>query len=356
MLLTNALSADASPLPAASPDLPMPSSLPGLVARRVQLELGRQLNVPFHTIKIEDAAVQTWPDQCLGLNQPNERCAGGELKGWKIKVSSEQGRWVYRSDRTASRLRLESLPTFSTQISRLLLETAAKDTQQPATSLQILDIQPVIWDSGCLGISTPDVVCTQSQVSGFRAIVADGPRATPGYASEEPGPIEWVYHLSEDGLQIVQNTVASETKAYVGTFFLSPEELVLPVPSALDSRIVFQSIGHSFLGDATIFRILTADGKVWLKIRDFQSDQPIETIMVYQMSVDEVIGFEKLLNQQQFSDFDRVVYSNENPVLAVDGIEYLTASGTVVGRNASERSLPDNLQAVLTAWRAIAPP
>ena len=353
MLLTSALSASASPLPTASPDLPMPSSLPGLVARRVQLALGRQLNVPFHTIEIEDATIQTWPDQCLGLSRPNERCAGGEAKGWEIKVRSEQEHWVYRSDRTASRLRLESLPTFSTQISQQLLETAAKDTQQPATSLQILSIRPVVWDNGCLGISTPDVVCTQSQIAGFRAIVADGPRATV-YADEDPGPTEWIYHLSEDGLQIVQNTVASEAKAYAGTFFLSPEELVLPAPSAFNSRIVFQSISYSFLGDATIFMTLTADGEVWLESRERQSDQPVEKIMLRQVSVDEVISFEKLLEQQQFSDFDRVFYSYENPMWAIDGSVRLTASGTVVGISAI-KSLPDNLQAAVEAWRTIAP-
>ena len=355
MLLTNVLSASASPLPTARPDLPMPSSLPGLVARRVQLDLGRQLNVPFHMIKIEDATVQTWPDQCLGLNRPNERCAGGELKGWKIEVSSEQGQWVYRSDRTASRLRLESLPNFSDQLSQQLLETAAKDIQQPATSLQILDIQPVIWDSGCLSVSTPGIVCTQSQVPGFRTIVANGPRATSDYAIEDPGPTEWIYHLSEDGSQIVQNTVASEAKAYVGTFF-SSSDLVMPVSSVLNSRIVFQSVSHSFVGSGGIVMTLTADGEVWVEIRDAQSNQPTETIMLHQVSVDEVINFEQLLNQQQFSDFDRVRYSNESPMSAMDGIEYLTASGTVVGISASKESLPDNLQAVLAAWRAIAPP
>ncbi|MBE9061918.1 hypothetical protein [cf. Phormidesmis sp. LEGE 11477] len=352
--LSNALSASAVPLLAVRPDLPMPSSLPGLVSRRVQLDLGRQLNVPFHTIEIEEATVQTWPDQCLGLNRPNERCVGDEVKGWEIAVSSEQRRWVYRSDRTANRLRLESLPNFSNQLSQQLLETAAKDTQQPATSLQILDIQPVVWDSGCLGISTPDVACTQAQVPGFRAIVANGPRANLGYASEEPGPTEWIYHLSEDGSQIVQNTVASETKAYVGTFF-SNLEVVMPASSPFNSRIVFQSIAYSFVDGTTYFRTLTADGEVWIEMRDTRSNQLIETIMLRPVSVDEVADFEKLLTQQQFSDFDHIHYINENPMSAIDGAEFIIASRTTVGISAGERGLPDNLQAVVKAWRTIAP-
>ena len=136
MVLANGEAYALQSLPA---DAPLPSTLPGLVARRIQLDLARRLNVPARNIIIGTATPQAWNDQCLGLTQPSESCTDTETKGWRIEVESSQQRWVYRSDRTARRLYLEPLPNstdfnqsdFSADISQKLLETVSQQGEQP---------------------------------------------------------------------------------------------------------------------------------------------------------------------------------------------------------------------------------
>lgn len=94
---------------------------------------------------------------------------------------SAQQQWVYRSDRTGHLLRLEPLPgasefgsgNLSAETTRLLLEAVSQQVNQPLSKLQILEVQPAVWN-GCLGIFEPDQVCTQQAISGFRTIIGNG--------------------------------------------------------------------------------------------------------------------------------------------------------------------------------------
>ena len=226
------------PLPA---DAPLPSTLPSLVTRRIQIDLARRLNVPAANIIIGEATAQTWNDQCLGLARPNESCADGEIQGWQVNVESSQQRWVYRSDRIARRLYLEPLPNstdfnqrdFSADIGQKLLETVSQQVQQPIENLQILEVQAATWD-GCLGVAEFGRVCTQAAVPGFRVLINDGPKDQVGNLQRDSWPDnrefqrEWVYHLNEDASEIVKNTTASEKKVEQPAGFTtheSPEKI-----------------------------------------------------------------------------------------------------------------------------------
>ena len=368
MILAGGMSASAlQPLPASAPLL---STLPGLVSRRIQLDLAKRLNVPAQNIVVKEAMPQTWNDQCLGLARPGERCAGGETRGWQVEVESWQQRWTYRSDRTARRLRLEPLPNatdlnpadFSTSISQTLLKTVSQQVQQPTDNLQILEVQAATWDS-CLGLVPPDgTVCTPAHIPGFRVIVNDGPKEGIGRLQRRAWPEhrefqrEWVYHLSADATQIFQNTAASDTQGLVSSQFSS-----LNTTKQLGEQVVFQMVANSYVDPTDTIATLSADGELKLELVSYRigetsssGEENTPEVISIQIPPDEVAAFEQLL-QQQFSNFHGMSYSNERPNAAIDGqVTYYTPEASV-GVGAFEEDLPASLHAVTEAWFLLVP-
>ena len=84
---------------------------------------------------------------------------------------------------------------FSIETSQKLLATVAQQVGQPLAKLQVLEVQPAVWN-GCLGIFEPAQLCTEQTISGFRTVISDGQTI-------------WAYYLSEDGNQILPGTVTS---------------------------------------------------------------------------------------------------------------------------------------------------
>ena len=324
-------------------------SLPGFVARRIQKDLGDRLNVPFHDLKVSEATSQVWPDACLGVANPEELCAQAEVRGWEVKVRSSQQTWTYRSDRTATRLRLISNHAtefnrgeFSRAIAQKILETASQQVQEPVDNLQILSAQSAVWD-GCLGIAAPNQVCTKNVVPGFKVIVGSEPRTVDGLGKRETYhtiavPKEWVYHVSEDGSQIIQNTAASNPRRLSGTYFMSPSTQIPELGTSV-FKLTFNPIYGSPSGVIT----LEADGTIHYKF----FDDSVEGIS-YQIPLEAVSEIETLLNQPEFSNFDQMVYTDEDPGLADGGSLVLTAAGTSVGFSSEER-LPASLKGVVEA-------
>lgn len=368
MILAGGMSASA--LPALPASAPLPSTLPSLVSRRIQLDLAKRLNVPAQNIVVKKATPQTWNDQCLGLARPGERCASGESKGWQVEVESWEQRWTYRSDRTARRLRLEPLPNatdlnpadFSASISQTLLKAVSQQLQQPTDKLQILEVQAATWNS-CLGLVPRDgAACTPANIPGFRVIVTDVPKEGIGRLQRDTWPEyrefkkEWVYHLSADATQILQNTAASDTQGLVTSQFSS-----LNTTKQLGEQVVFQMVANSYASSTDTIATLSADGELKLELVSYRTGETSSSgeentpeIISIQIPPDEVAAFEQLL-QQQFSNFHGMSYSNERPNTALDGrVTYYTPEASV-GVGAFEEDLPASLRAVTEAWRLLVP-
>jgi len=353
MVLLNGLSARA--FPSLSADAPLPDTLPGLVSRRIQLDLARRLNVPTSSIVIKEASGQTWRDQCMELARPNERCEGREMKGWQVKVESSQQQWVYRSDRIARRLRQEPLPeatpltaqAFSPSVSQTLLETVSRQVQQPVEDLQILEVRAAMWD-GCLGIAEAGSVCIEQAIPGFRVIVNNGQKGGIGKLQRESWPeerefqSEWVYHLNADASQIVYNAAASDEQGTVGTWFRSTKQPTVELaPSA-----IFQAHVYGFGGRHTT--ALTADGQL-IYIQEGLTDGTV----IEQVSPEDIDAFQAILQQQQFSQFDQLAYENEDFFIAMDSSIILSTADVSVDISAADRDLPQQLQTILKAWTRI---
>ncbi|MEM1242693.1 MAG: hypothetical protein AAGI45_22915 [Cyanobacteria bacterium P01_H01_bin.26] len=361
MVLASGAAHALQPLPA---DAPLPSTLPGLVARRIQLDLAKRLNVPADNIIIGVATPQTWNDQCLGLTRPNENCAAGEIQGWQIQVESSQQRWVYRSDRIARRLYLEPLPNstdfnqrdFSADISQKLLETVSQQVQQPSENLQILEVQAATWD-GCFGIAEFGVACTQEAIPGFRVLVNDGPKDQVGNLQRDSWPEnrefqrEWVYHLNEDTSQIIQNTAASDKNGRTASWFYRSLER----REDLEPQVIFQTKVRNDYEGRVFITTLTADGTLSEEIVSLNpnDDSISEVLPSRQISHSAATEFGMLLQRQNFSNFNQMSYVNEDPYLATHGSITLVDAETVVEISAENEDLPAGLRTILEAWQAL---
>ena len=347
-------------LTSSSAQTPTQASLPGLITRRIQRDLAPRLNVPFHILEITNFTPHTWPDHCLGLARPNERCQSGDIRGWRVEVGSAQQIWTYRSDLTAHRLRLEPLPgatefsqaDFSAQIAQTLLETVSQQVQHPIDNLQVLEAQSATWD-GCLGVYTPNLICPESELTGFRVLIGDGQRPVLplGYI---PPPTdqtlrEWVYHLNEDGSQIIPNTDASDLEGTVKTSF-SERRLDVSAPVESDSQVIFQSEVYHFVGGANDIAKLTVNGTVVVERINRYPQEKVEQIAEHQISPEELTRFKALLQQQKFANFNQMAYATIDPFVAIDGNLTLSAPGTNVTIRSDWEELPPNLQAIVEAW------
>lgn len=69
--------------------------------------------LPTSALQVVEAQPQTWSDNCLGLGEAGVSCIQTPIPGWQVAVASEQQRWIYRTNRSGSIIKLErdiSLP------------------------------------------------------------------------------------------------------------------------------------------------------------------------------------------------------------------------------------------------------
>jgi len=70
-------------------------------------DLAQRLNVPVQTLHLTAAQAKTWQDGCLGLATPEEICIQVLVPGWQLELTNGQTTWIYRTNRTGTRLRLD---------------------------------------------------------------------------------------------------------------------------------------------------------------------------------------------------------------------------------------------------------
>ncbi|NJR65479.1 MAG: hypothetical protein HC772_09430, partial [Leptolyngbyaceae cyanobacterium CRU_2_3] len=240
--------------------------LPRSVARQVRRDLAQRLNLPRRDFQIASFDRQTWSDSCLGLAAPNERCAMAMVEGWRVEVTNGQQSWFYRTDLTAQIVKLEgrddaNLPpdvnnSLPSALHNRLLQTAAQELRLPAATLKITEAQPQIFD-GCMGIYEPEQFCTKIAISGYRVIVSGESQS-------------WIYHISENGSRIIQNTTASGSRGELVPSFI-PADSQQP-PSDEDQTIVFRLSMSGGLAGMVSESVLLSDGTVYR--RDWRPNDP----------------------------------------------------------------------------------
>jgi hypothetical protein len=64
--------------------------------------------LPASSLRIVSIQSQTWSDSCLGLGNAELFCTQIPVSGWQIAIASGQQRWIYRTNASASVIKLEN--------------------------------------------------------------------------------------------------------------------------------------------------------------------------------------------------------------------------------------------------------
>lgn len=309
--------------------------LPPQVIRRVRRDLVQRFNLPRRDLRVVQFSQETWSDSCLGLAAPNERCAMATVDGWRIELSNGQQNWVYRTDRRAQVIKLETqdTATLPPQLVDRLFETIAREANVPANTLKVIESQPRTWD-GCMGIFVSGRACTRIAIPGYRVIV-EGNRQS------------WIYHLDQEGTRIVQNATASGSGSQITPSFM-PSEAEYP---GLTENIVFQMTVSGGLGGGTTQTVLTADGTLYRRSTGIPASNAEP--MTKRLSQQQLQQFEQVLQQQQFPNLNGMRYLTSAALADYPTTVVQAMGSTVAYIDLEQDSLPQSLQTIIRAWNQL---
>jgi hypothetical protein len=307
------------------------------IMRQVRLDLSERFNVPRQSLRLVSFSRETWSNGCLGLEAPNERCTGALIEGWRIEMTDGQQNWVYRTDLTAQVLRPER-PVDEAEIppdvSETVLTAIAKQVRVPIATLRIAESKAATWN-GCMGIYEPNRACTAIAIPGWQIIVAGDKQ-------------NWVYHISDDGTRIAQNTTASGG-GLVPTFATTDES---PYGQP-ELNIVFRSIQAGGLAGMVTERVLTSDGTLYRQVRQLNQGQATVPVIEKRLSKTQVQQFQQLLENQRFPNLNNLRYLSDAafadyPTMTLQGL-----GSSVEYIDLEVERLPTALRSVVQAWNGL---
>jgi hypothetical protein len=313
-------------------------NVPRAVADAVLQFASQDWGVSSSQLRITQAQQQTWSDSCLGLPRPTERCMGTPTPGWQVTIEGRQRTQVYRTDDSGSRIRSEAivgqLPiegNLPKAVAQAVLENASRQPNV-GRGLRIVQGEPQDWPDGCLGLAERGILCTQAIVPGWRVLVEDEGQT-------------FVYRTNASGSVIKLENGAVQGNS--GAVPMSESEY----PAPLGRGVVFRAIeGGGFTGRTTE-TLLTNDGRVIRRLMDSRINAPAE---MYQISRQELRRFQELLEQNNFGQFNRLVYPAPRGAADFITVTLTSQAGTTSYADMGQDRLPEPLQAVVQAWRQIA--
>jgi hypothetical protein len=316
------------------------SNLPQIISRAVLRVASTDFGVSSSQLRITKAEQQTWGDGCLGLPRPTERCMGTPTPGWRVTVVGRQRVQVYRTDTTGERIRAEQITgqipgnnNLPNSVSDAVLRDAARRSNLSISQLRIVQAEKRDWPNGCLGIIEPGRSCAAMVVSGWRVRV-EGGRQT------------FVYRTNESG-----SVVKVETGVIQGS--ISPAQIPRSEISPLAEGMVFRTISSGGIAGTTTETFLMNDGRVMRLSGRFTSSRIPTATQISRISRQEVRQFERLLEQQQFSQFDRLSYPAPSGAADFFTVTLTSQSGTTRYGDIVQDELPESLRSVILAWNQI---
>ena len=166
--------------------------LPQWLADAVRWDLAIEVKISPGRLFVAEAKRETWPNSCLGLAQPEERCDRSSVEGWRIVFSDGGKSWTYRTDIEGRMRRLESqlnATMLPNAVRSAVLKDAFERSPQQAMTVQIIGAEKQIWPDSCLGLN--DGICARVFVPGWEVTV-------------EMTTLQqrWIYRTNEDGSQV----------------------------------------------------------------------------------------------------------------------------------------------------------
>lgn len=94
-----------------------------------RMHLSKQINVDVAFTSLDSAERVWWPDNCLGLPRPAERCEPVRTPGLRIVLVAGEYRFIYRTDITGENVRFEDLSVGNGWLGGQLLAQSAPAEQ-----------------------------------------------------------------------------------------------------------------------------------------------------------------------------------------------------------------------------------
>jgi formaldehyde-activating enzyme involved in methanogenesis len=310
-------------------------------------------------VAVVSATEQNWPDGCLGLPKADEVCTMAVVTGWRVEVSDKLQTWFYRTDLTGKAIRLENpqrsmLPQ---PVASKLIQQVARETNTPSGKLRIAEVRAKTYD-GCLGIYHPDRACTKIAIKGWQSIIVpigfsslrDAPRTSRFANANITSPdLTYVYHLSQNAEQIVQNATASGAKRKINVSF---ETFGTIAP--LTATEIFSSSTSGDLTGRMSRIVLTPDGK----ITRYQSSPTARfaPVVIKTLSIDRLNAFKKTLADRQFPNFNGLTYLTSAALADYPTTTYQSQSTATQFIDLEKQSLPKSLRESIASWESLITP
>jgi hypothetical protein len=335
-------------------------NVPRSVQSAVISDLSRRQNIPDRQIRITEATRQTWPDSCLGLSGPNEFCSQVRTDGWRMVLTENNNRWVYRTDENGRTVRLESgQNAASTELPRsvsdAVLQAVSSRTRMSSNNFRIVKAVRQTWPDGCLGVPQAGSMCTQALVDGWEVTVI---------SDRDPGQ-RWIYRTDNSGRTVIlsetydgrsslprsapdavlqQNTNRPVTNSYQ----ITPHEM----PGPITRGIIFRAISTGGITGQTYETVLLNNGTLMQVIQDSGNANDSRR-RVGRISPRQVQEFRQLLGQQQFDRYNGLNVSQSGGSADSITVTLSSRSSTIRYAEISQQQLPANLQPVIQSWNRI---
>jgi hypothetical protein len=324
------------------------TELPDAVAYAVLQDASRRSGLPTYRLRIVQSLRRDWPDGCLGLPSPRERCTRNIVPGWQVTVETERRYLIYRTNNSGSVVKFdretsnvgnnENLPN---SVADAVLRDAARRSGLPTYQLRVVESQRRTWPDGCLGLGGPADICLAGRVEGWRVVVASGER-------------RWIYHTDESGSRIAFNPEGSESgdPGAIESDRIPSNQL----PPALRRNAIFRGIYSGGFAGRTYEINLLEDGRVVRRSLSSGNSSTLFEREINRISRRQVQRFQELLDDRRFDRFDRQDYRAPRNAADYITVTLTGRSGTVRYADLGQNRLPDRLQTVIRAWNEIANP
>ena len=150
--------------------------------------LASALNLPPSQIRVVSADPHQWPDGCLGLPGEGEMCAMHVVPGYRVVLQAGGATYTYRTDQVGDEVRAENpagtpgspqtpagaAAPGAVKLPPAVLDRLAALLKLTPADLKVVQAESVLWRDGCLGVSTPGMMCAQVITPGYRVVVSAG--------------------------------------------------------------------------------------------------------------------------------------------------------------------------------------
>ena len=160
----------------------------------------------------------------------------------------------------------------------------------------------------------------------------------------------WVYHVSEDGSQIVQNTTASGSRHQLVPALMPTDSPPYGQPIA---DVVFRTIESGGLAGIFSERFLTADGVMYQRTGRLSSMETADAVVEKRLSQRQVQQFQQLLMEQKFRNLNGLRYITSAAFADYPTITIQAMDSNVEYIDLEVDNMPQALQTVIEAWEQL---